>query len=959
MSRLSLRGTPAVVALALLFQLVAGAAWAQTGTAALAGDVTDPQKQVLPGATVTATHLATGASQVTITDERGGFRFGNVQPGVYTLKVELGGFKTSVVERVELQVDTIARQSVTLELGGISETVSVVSEVTRLNISDASVGNVMSREQIRSLPVEAQNVVHLLSLQPGAIFIPTSNPATVDPRYGSVAGARADQQSVTLDGIDVNDPQLSTAYTSAIRMTQEALQEFRVSTSNYNAEMGRSSGPQVSLVTRSGTNQYDGSGYWTARRTATSSNEYFLKLSQLSSGLESKAPKLDKDIFGGSFGGPVMRNKLFFFGNVEALREQSEAPVLRNVPSSSMRDGVLMYRCAVAALCPGGTVRGVSANHTVEAGFYGMTPAEIAAIDPLGIGPSTAALEYFRKYPAPNDPGRDGRNLMDYRFAAPIENEFLNLITRVDYKAANNHSFFGRFGKQDDTINNAPQFEGTAPRRQRLFNNYGAAVGYDAVVSPTLTNSFRYGMTQIDENNAGVTDGNHVIFRFISPYDGKGDGATTFTDTRQTPTQNIVNDLSWFKGRHTMKVGTNIRFTRVPKERFQASYLTATINPSWVAGVGRRNMPGSSFCTLPGCSIPAVATNFQGGYADAWLNMLGVLSQATQRANYNKDGTPQAPGTAVAREIASDEYELYLQDAWQVRPNLTVTAGVRYSIYSPPYETNGLQVAPTISMGEWFDTRAANALKGIPSNASQIITFDLAGPKNGKKGFYEWDKNNIAPRLAVAWTPTERMVIRGGYSKVFDRVGVGLATNFDEGFAYGMSTQISSPFGAAYESNPAARFRGITQMPSTMPAAPAGGFPQTPPIRAGIITQSIDDTLVTPSAHMGSAIVGFDLGKNYTFEAGYVGRFGRDLLVRRDLAMPLNLMDPASNTDYFTAAQSIIRAAQGAGLTSSSPASAYAGLPAVAYWQNIFPGRSGQRPDRDPGDHPGIHAERA
>ena len=179
-----------------------------------------------------------------------------MQPGSYRLRVELSGFKTAIVERVNLQVDTMTRESVALELGGISETVSVVSETTTLNISDASVGNTMSREQIRNLPVEAQNVVHLLSLQPGAIFIPTANPATVDPRFGSVAGARADQQSVTLDGIDVNDPQLSTAYTSAIRMTQEALQEFRVSTSNYNAEMGRSSGPQVSLVTRSGTNQY-------------------------------------------------------------------------------------------------------------------------------------------------------------------------------------------------------------------------------------------------------------------------------------------------------------------------------------------------------------------------------------------------------------------------------------------------------------------------------------------------------------------------------------------------------------------------------------------------------------------------------------------------------------------------------------------------------------------------------
>lgn len=590
-----LSGLAVVVLIQLCGSLTASA---QTGTAALVGDVTDSQKQVLPGATVTITHIATGAVQASVTDDRGGYRFGNVQPGIYTIKAELGGFKTSVIERVELQVDTIRRETITLAVGGISETVSVVSEVSHLNTSDASVGNVMSREQIRSLPVEAQNVVHLLSLQPGAIFIPTSNPATVDPRYGSVAGARADQQSVTLDGIDVNDPQLSTAYTSAIRMTQEALQEFRVSTSNYNAEMGRSSGPQVSLVTRSGTNQYDGSGYWTLRRTATSSNEYFLQLSQLASGQPSKAPKLDKDIFGGSIGGPIRRNKLFFFGNLEALKEQSEAPVLRNVPSNSMRDGVLMYQCAVAALCPGGTVRGLTGNHTVEAGYYGMTPAQIAAIDPLGIGPSLASMEYFRKFPGPNEPGRDGRNLMDYRFAAPIENQFLNLISRVDYKAADNHSFFGRFGKQDDTINTAPQFEGLDPLRRRLFNNYGGALGYDAVVSKTLTNSFRYGFTKIDENNAGLTNKNYNTFRFISEYDGLG---SSFTDTRQTPTQNIVNDLSWFKGRHTAKVGTNIRFTRVPKERFQSSYLNATVNPSWVAGVGRRNMPGSSFCTVPGC----------------------------------------------------------------------------------------------------------------------------------------------------------------------------------------------------------------------------------------------------------------------------------------------------------------------------------------------------------------------
>lgn len=918
--------------------LSTAAAHAQTGTAALAGDVIDSQKQVIPGATVTLTHAATAASQVTTTDERGGFRFANVQPGIYTLKVELSGFKTAQVERINLQVDSVRRETVPLEIGGLAETVTVVSETTYLNTTDASVGNVMSREQIRSLPVEAQNVVHLLSLQPGAIFIPTSNPATTDPRFGATAGARADQQNVTLDGIDVNDPQNQTAFTTAIRMTQEALQEFRVSTSNFNAEMGRSSGPQVSLVTRSGTNQFDGSAYWTFRRTATSTNEYFLELSQKAAGQESKPPKLDKDIFGGAFGGPLRRNRLFFFANLEQLKEQSESPVTRNVPSNSLRDGVLMYRCASAALCPGGSVRGISNSHTVPAGWFGMTPAEIAAIDPLRIGPSQAAMEYFRKYPSPNDPGKDGNNLMSYRFAAPIENDFLNIISRVDYKAADNHSFFARVGKQDDTINTAPQFEGGAPLRQRLFNNWGGAIGYDAVLSPSLTNSFRYGFTTIDENNAGLTQSNFVTFRFISPYEGFG---SSFTDTRQTPTQNFVNDLSWFKGRHSLKAGTNIRFTRIPKNRFQSAFLSATSNPSWVAGVGRRNMPGSSFCTVPGCDLPAVASNFQAGYADAWLHIIGVLSQATQRANYNPDGTPQAPGTPVARKLASDEYEWYIQDAWQLRPNLTITAGLRYSLYSPPYEVNGYQVAPNVSMGQWFDQRVENMKNGIPSSASPLVQFDLAGPKNNKPGFYAWDKNNFAPRVAVAWTPKERLVLRGGYSKVFDRVGLGLATNFDEGFAFGMSTTINSPFGAPAESDPALRFIDVKTLPPNLPAAPPGGFPQTPPLRAGVITTSIDDTLVTPSAHMGSAIVGFDISRNYTIEVGYVGRFGRDMLVRRDLAMPLNLTDPRSGMDYFTAAQTIIGAAQAAGLRGNSPSGSYAGLPAVAYWENLFPAAAG------------------
>jgi hypothetical protein len=256
-------------------------------------------------------------------------------------------------------------------------------------------------------------------------------------------------------------------------------------------------------------------------------------------------------------------------------------------------------------------------------------------------------------------------------------------------------------------------------------------------------------------------------------------------------------------------------------------------------------------------------------------------------------------------------------------------------------------------MGEWFDQRVRNMKQGIPSNQSPIVTFDLAGPKNGRRGFYDWDTNNIAPRLAIAWSPSAKrgllrrvtgdgkFVLRGGYGKVFDRVGQGLATNFDESFAFGMSTVVSSPFGAPYEQDPAVRFRAPTALPPTVPAAPLGGFPQTPPRRAGIITQSIDDTLVTPSAHMVSAVVGREFGRNFSFEGGYLGRFGRDSLVRRDLAMPLNLVDTRSGMDYFTAAQAAITAAQARGVTGRSPATAFDVLSPIPYWENLFPGAAG------------------
>ena len=434
--------------------------------------VTDDQKSTVPGATVTLTSATTGATREAVSNENGSYQFIAVPPGVYTVKASLTGFKTSVIDKVQLNTDSSQRLDVALAVGGIEESVQVLAEAPAINTTDASLGNVIKEAQIMGLPLEARNPVGLLSLQTGVVYIPRNNAeTTVDPRYGSVSGARADQSNVTLDGIDVNDGQNQNAFTSVLRLTLDSVQEFRVTTSSYGADGGRSSGPQVSLVTKSGTNNIRGAGYYVNRDTQFSSNEYFNKLSQLKAGTESTPPLLNKNIYGGSVGGPILKDRLFYFGNFEGLREKRESVVERAVPSAAMGDGVLTYRCAVPAACPGGPVQGFTSTHNIPAGSYGMNPAEFRRIDPAGIGASTLASEYWTQYPLPNFDGRDAANIMGYRFTSPIDNEFNTIIARGDYKITGAQSLFTRFNSQSDAIVGTQQFPGLAPNTTREVKN--------------------------------------------------------------------------------------------------------------------------------------------------------------------------------------------------------------------------------------------------------------------------------------------------------------------------------------------------------------------------------------------------------------------------------------------------------------------------------------------------------
>src|SRR6266481_6916327 len=275
-------------------------ALAQTGTASLRGTVLDKSGAAVAGATVTLSNSEQGFERTVSSSETGAYEFVGLTPGIYSLTVEKENFQKFELNKIQLLVNTPATQTVTLQVGSTAQTVEVSAVAETLNTTDASIGSAFNENQIKQLPLEGRSVPELLSLQAGVVY--TGNRSdidkNVDTRSGSVNGARSDQSNLTLDGVDVNDQVNGYAFTSVLPVSLDSVQEFRVTTTNYGAEEGRSSGAEVSLVTKSGTNNFHGSLYEYLRNTYTSANDYFVKSAQIQSGAKNLPPKLIRNIFG-------------------------------------------------------------------------------------------------------------------------------------------------------------------------------------------------------------------------------------------------------------------------------------------------------------------------------------------------------------------------------------------------------------------------------------------------------------------------------------------------------------------------------------------------------------------------------------------------------------------------------------------------------------------------------------
>jgi len=964
-----------------VFLLVVTSAGAQTGTTSLRGTVLDKTGAAMVGAIVTLESNAQGLRHQIKTGASGEYEFLALPPGSYSLTVETRGFRKSEQKNLELLVNTPVTLNVIMEVGTTMETIEVSGVAETLNTTDASLGSAFSENQVKQLPLEAGNVPELLSLQAGVTY--TGNRSDInkdtDTRNGAVNGAHSDQSNITLDGVDVNADTKGYAFQSVLPITQDSVQEFRVTTTNYNADEGRSSGAQVSLVTKSGTNLFHGSLFESHRNTLTSANDYFIKLAELQGGKSNTPPKLLRNNFGGALGGPIKKDRLFFFVNYEGHRQREAQSVVRIVPSAAMQDGVITYQCQDATQCPGMVAQGQKTTHQIAAGFYGLGPAQIKAMDPLNsnppmgytgsVGVNPIMLTYLQSFAkfVPNDNSvGDGVNFVGYRFSGPVAINTNWYIARADYKitSSGNHSIFWRGALRNDTNGGVPYLPGGAPERTQVDYSKGYSVGYSAVLRPNLVNNLRYGYTRQSFGEIGNQTQDIIFFRGLNDNSTSNNSSLVYTNNTnfQVPVHNIVDDISWIKGRHTLQFGGNLSFLRNPQANNTNSFSSASDNPSWLDTAAMANS-GAAGHFDPGFEgFPAVDSGFGNNYDYPMGALIGMVAQVNAQYNFTKSGSALSDGAPVSRRFAADTWELYAQDSWKARPNLTVTFGLRYSLFSPPWETNGLQVTPNVSLSDWFNGRGTGMLQGTPSSAAPRLSFDLGGPANGKPGFYNWDKKDFGPRFAVAWSPSARdglfksvfggpgqTTIRAGAGIVYDRLGPALLATFDANGSFGLATGLTNGGGVQ---TPATAPRliglsGLSNIPTTdltgaqiFASNPGGKFPQTFP--SGLDNQTgayavywgMDNNIKTPYSYTLDLSVGRELGHNFSVEVSYVGRLSHRLLTQADVAAPLDLVDPKTGTDYYTAVQALAKIYR-TGVRSNGVTDAMIG-PTASYWKDLM-----------------------
>jgi len=950
------RRFPLSTILLVLLMLPCRGSMAQQSTTSVRGVVADPTGAVIPGAAVDATYKAADVHKTTVTDGRGEYQFQQLVPGKYTITATFTGMGTQE-KVVELLVAQPATVNFSLAVSSETTTVEVAAENEALNTTDATIGNAVAPETVESLPMEGRNAPDLLSLQPGVLFLGHAEQAQLvsneDSRSGAVSGARSDQGNVTLDGLDNNDQVSGLAFNGVLRSPLDSVDEFRVTTTGDNAESGRTSGAQVNVVTKSGSNKFHGGLYEYNRNTDMAANDWFNKQSQFKEKLPNKTGKLIRNTFGAAAGGPILKDKIFFFANFESQHTAENQQVIDTVPSQALRNGILQYTTSDKN---GSNVVGTAGTGTYLAQ---LTPAQFAVLDPnctascpWGHGEDPNVIALAQKFPLPNASGGDSYNTSGFTWSAPNPTILNAMVLKIDYVVNSKHRLFARGNLQDDgyllpalypTTGAPGYFSPVAQPSQDTHTDgtKGFGAGETWSISNSLINNVRFGYTHQSYSDQGPGKSSYTTPSVIGiPF------AINRTQIIAVPVYNLIDDVNWVKRSHNFQFGVNYRIIKDGISTDAKSYNSASAssgeNFDAISNTGQTLDPASPEGIAAGYA--PVLSSFGSSYSSLAMGIAGVVASESIGYQYynNRDGTASLlpTGSLVQGHFKANELEYYFQDQWRVTSKITFTYGLRHTILQTPYEVNGQQVQPSVSLHQWAATRVAQAAVGVVEQPN--FTFSPSGKRNNAKPFFPMNWLNFSPRVGLAYALNAKTSIRAGFGLYFDHFGEGVVRNFSELGSYGLGGSESTPAGF-FSPDTAPRFTSITVQPVypanilppslLPPPATTVNYPYSPPSSGQAFAWAMDDSLKTPYSFAMNLDVQRELPKGFVVETAYVGRMGRHLIVQRDLGMPLDLVDPKGNMDYFTAASLLEKQAY-AGVKTANVAP-------IAYWEDLFPDAAG------------------
>jgi hypothetical protein len=886
----------------------------------MTGVVTDQSGAAVSGATVILSNAGTGAKFTVTTGPTGLYRFSEIPPGEgYEATFTAAGFAPVVVKNIYLTVAAVRTQNASLKIGAHTEAVQVTasnSEVT-IDTTDTIIGNTFDVKQLNSLPVQARS-------DPTALF--SMQPGVTD--QGAVTGARVDQNYVTLDGLDVNDISTGGATQSNTggggtgvqegfstgtivgHAPIDSVEEFNGAVGGLGASTATASGGQFQLVTKSGTNKFHGDLNEYHRDPSLVANTWF--------GNDSTpvVPRnhLIQNQFGGAVGGPILKNKLFFFFDFNDDRIISGAIQERIVPLDSLRNGTIGY-------CTGTNCSGTNS----------VTASNVKGFDPAGIGEDGNWLTALNaRFPhSNNNAAGDGINLGGYAFNAPNNDDETNYVARIDYNLNQTMKIFGRFSIARENAVNAPnQFGGDPATDPFVDRSYAFVIGHTWVIGTSKVNRVFLGETvqKLSFPNTYNPDGS-TFFTF-------GDGADSVpvpsslylnpsSQARRVPIPMVGDDFSWTKGNHTIQFGGTFKDI-LAHDTTVGDYNTTEVGLGGqvfsLCGPAPGDCGKNGAANNPSLRPSDIDTNNPGNWDQTLPFLLARIGNVQSDYNFNAAGTALNQLTGDQRLYRYYQTQLYLSDLWKVTPSLTVSYGLTYQYFSVPYEVHGLESVEPLSFDQYMAARVQQSnLSQTGPQAVPLIAYYLGGKGNGGNAqpLYQPEYRNMAPHIGFIWNPgfDKKTIFNAGAGIAYDRTIINAIQHLQDAYSYLFQQTKSTSNGIsgdAYDSlkgDPRLDSKnGISTVPLSPPATPrppyqpftAGGIPFG--LANGLaFNETIDPTLKTPYSITYNFGFQRQMPWDTVIKASYSGRLGRRLLGQADANQVLEFPDPVSGELFSTA----------------------------------------------------------